>query len=140
MADEENAELLKRIDERTAMMLDLFTRHIEQDRTDFQELRREITALPGAALTAARTVLVEIGFDTANPTAHQKDMALLREIRDMADNKGFFEPLRAARDWKDTQDTVKRAGLRTATGILVASMLGLLWMGFADKIRALFHG
>lgn len=137
--DENIAGLLKRIDDRTSLMLEIFNRHVEQDRIDFAELRREINALPAAAALAARTALVEIGFDTANPTEHQKDMAILREVRDMAERGSFFEPLRAARDWKDTQDTVKRAGLRAATGILVAAVLGLLWMGFADKIRALFH-
>lgn len=136
-------ELLRRIDERTQMMLDTFNRHIEQDRADFKELHALVDEIPERALEAAREAtaqaLLQVGFDPSRAVSHQKDMALLREIRDMADDHRFFEPLRAAGQWAETQDAVKKAGLRAAVSALALIMLGLLWSGIAEKVRALFH-
>lgn len=135
--------MVKRIDERTALMMDSFNRHMREDREDFASLREVIASIPAQAAEAARaeaqTALVRVGLDPGMATEHQKDMALVSEMRDMAENGKLFEPLRAAADWKAAQDVVKKAGLKAATASLMAGMLGLLWLGFSEKIRGMFH-
>jgi hypothetical protein len=110
---------------------------------DVRDLRKEVAAIPEKAAEAARrearTALLKVGLDTTNATEHQRDMALVSEIRDMAEQGKFFEPLRAATDWKIAQDVVKRAGLKAATASLVAAAIGLFWLGFSDKLRSMFH-
>lgn len=82
----------------------------------------------------ARTRLLLDSFEQ-----HAADMAFLHEVRGMAEQGKFFEPLRAAAEWRDTQQTVKSAGIKAATGAFVTAMAGLLWLGFADKIKGIFH-
>lgn len=55
-----------------------------------------------------RQTLLALGIDTANPLAFQADMQHLRA-------------------WRESISTVKRQGLLTAVGILVAGILGLIW-------------
>ena len=142
-ADQESvAEVLKRIDDRTSLMMDIFTRHVGEDRQDFGELRRIVSEIPDKAAAAAQdrvdARLTAIGVNVGDPTAHQKDQAILRAVRVMADEGNFFESMAAVKRWRDAQATVKRAGLRAAAGILVAGIFGLLWMGIVDKAKALF--
>jgi hypothetical protein len=60
---------------------------------------------------AVAETLLTLGIDTTDPVELQKDMAHLRA-------------------WRESVQTVKQQGLVTAVGILVAGMLGLLWLAF----------
>lgn len=60
---------------------------------------------------AVAETLLTLGIDTTNPVELQKDMAHLRA-------------------WRESVATVKRQSLVTAVGIVIAGMLGLLWLGF----------
>jgi myo-inositol catabolism protein IolC len=135
------AAILKRIDDRTALVVEFFKQHAQDDRADFKEVRAQLAALPErAAEIAQRRVdeqLTAIGIDLASPTEHQKDQTAVRALRDMMEKGDFFEPLASVKRWRDAQDTVKRAGIRTATGVIVLGVLGAMWAGFADKARAL---
>jgi hypothetical protein len=115
---EEDSELLRRIDERTEFLVRSVDRHLQDDRNDFADLRKLIVD---------------------HHTTHAEDFAFVREIREMAKDGKFFEPLRAADSWKATQDTVKKAGLKAATVTIVGAVIGIFWLGFLDKIRELFH-
>lgn len=73
----------------------------------------EITALvkktaEETAHQVMRQTLLVMGVDTSNPLAFQADMQYLRA-------------------WRESITTVKRQGLLTAVGIIVAGVLGLIW-------------
>lgn len=60
---------------------------------------------------AVSETLLKLGIDASDPVELQKDMAHLRA-------------------WRESVATVKRQSLVTAVGIVIAGMLGLLWLGF----------
>lgn len=60
------------------------------------------------AETVAETLL-KLGIDTADPIELQRDMQHLRQ-------------------WRESIATVKRQGLITAVGIIIAGVLGLIWV------------
>ena len=73
----------------------------------------EITALvkktaEETAHQVMRQTLLVMGVDTSNPLAFQADMQHLRA-------------------WRESIATVKRQGLLSAVGIIVAGVLGLIW-------------
>lgn len=60
------------------------------------------------AQTVADTLLT-LGIDARNPTELQADMLHLRE-------------------WRQSVNTIKKQGLITAVGIIVAGLIGLVWI------------
>lgn len=66
------------------------------------------------AETVAETML-KLGIDVSDPIELQKDMQHLRE-------------------WRESIATVKRQGIITAVGLLVAGFLGLIWMVVTGKV------
>lgn len=58
---------------------------------------------------AVAETLTHLGIEASEPLEVQKDMQHLRE-------------------WRESIDTVKRQSLITAIGILLAGVLGLVWM------------
>jgi hypothetical protein len=54
--------------------------------------------------------LTRLGVDTENPIEFQKDLSHLRE-------------------WRQSVATIKRQSLITAVGVLIAGVLGLIWLG-----------
>lgn len=61
--------------------------------------------------------LVSFGVNPKEPVELQKDFSFLRE-------------------WRITTDTVKKRGLFTIIGMLVAGGLTLLWMGLQAALKA----
>jgi len=60
---------------------------------------------------AVSETLLQLGIDVSNPVEMQKDMAHLRS-------------------WRESVATVKQQGLITAVGIVVAGLIGLIYMAF----------
>lgn len=60
---------------------------------------------------AVAETLLTLGIDTSDPVALQKDMAHLRS-------------------WRESIATVKKQSLVTAVGIIVAGVLGLIYLAF----------
>jgi hypothetical protein len=60
---------------------------------------------------AVAETLLQLGIDASDPVEMQKDMAHLRS-------------------WRESVATVKQQSLVTAVGIVVAGILGLLWLAF----------
>lgn len=58
---------------------------------------------------AVAETLLKLGIDAADPLELQRDMQHLRA-------------------WRESVDTVKRQGIITAVGILIAGMIGLVWV------------
>lgn len=62
-----------------------------------------------AAAEALHGMLIRLGIDPTDELENQKDFAFVRDVRTSA-------------------ATVKRQGLMVAVGIIVAGILGLIWM------------
>jgi len=60
---------------------------------------------------AVSETLLQLGIDVSNPVEMQKDMAHLRS-------------------WRESVATVKQQGLITAVGIVVAGLIGLVYLAF----------
>jgi hypothetical protein len=60
---------------------------------------------------AVSETLLQLGIDASDPVEMQKDMAHLRS-------------------WRESVATVKQQGLITAVGIVVAGLIGLIYMAF----------
>ncbi len=54
--------------------------------------------------------LTRLGVDTENPLEFQRDLSHLRE-------------------WRKSVATIKRQSLITAVGVIIAGVLGLIWLG-----------
>lgn len=63
-----------------------------------------------AADEGVTAALERVGINPGDPIEVQRDLAFLR-------------------DWRHTAASVRRKGLLTAVGVLVAGGLGLLWLG-----------
>lgn len=78
-----------------------------------QKIRGEIREQVDEGVTDA---LTRVGIDTENPISAQHDAQFVRE-------------------WRKTTAAVKRKGMLTAVGILIAGSMGAIWLG----LRELLH-
>lgn len=60
--------------------------------------------------------------------AETVDQTLTRLGVDIEDPLEFQRDLQHLRAWRESADTVKRQGLVTAVGIIIAGILGLVWL------------
>lgn len=60
--------------------------------------------------------LTKMGVDTKDPLTMQRDFQYLR-------------------DWRENVDSIKRKGVLTMVSVLLTGLLGLLWLGFKDKLH-----
>ena len=67
----------------------------------------EVQAAADKGVTAA---LERVGIDSEDPTAVQRDLAFLR-------------------DWRTTTASIRKKSIVTAVGLIVAGLLGALWLG-----------
>jgi len=70
---------------------------------------------------SVRETLVRLGVDAENPLEMQRDFQHLR-------------------DWRMTVTSVRSKSLLTMTGIIVAGLVGLFWLGFRENLMDLIHG
>lgn len=75
-----------------------------------QALARFAGEVRQAADEGVTAALERVGIDPDDPVAVQRDLAFLR-------------------DWRTTTASVRKKGILTAVGIIVAGVLGALWLG-----------
>lgn len=80
----------------------------------FARFRAEVKEAADEGVTAA---LERVGIDPNDPTEVQQDFAFLR-------------------DWRITTRSVRRKGILTGVGILVAGAMAAIWLG----VKALWPG
>jgi hypothetical protein len=66
------------------------------------------------ARATVREMLLTLGADPDEPVELQKDFAFVRA-------------------WRLSTETVKRQGLKTAVGVIVTAVLGLLWLAIHGR-------
>lgn len=79
-----------------------------------------------AAEEAVREVLASLGIDVQDPIEVQKDLASMRELRKLLTDPALREDLSHLRRWRKATEAVKDQSLRTAVGVIIVGVLGLI--------------
>jgi len=90
-----------------------------------------------AKATADETVkqiLLTIGIDQGNPIEAQKDMAALRELRQLIDDDEFKKDMLHLRRWRKTMDGVENKGIMAAIGMTCVGGIALMLYAFKIKL------
>lgn len=89
-----------------------------------------------AAREAVREAFLIMGVDPDDPITTQRDVAALREMRELVDDKDWQADMLHLRKWRKTMDSVQSKGVLTIVGMLVAGIFAGLWLGFKSLIGA----
>ena len=79
-------------------------------------------------------ILVTLGIDTTNPIAIQKDMAALREIRELVADKDFQSDMAHVRAWRESMEAAKSRSFLAIIALITAGAAGALWIGFKELV------
>jgi hypothetical protein len=84
-----------------------------------------------AAREAVRETLLSIGWDVHDPIKAQESFATFRKV---VLDPDFPKDMAHVRKWRLAAEQIETKGLLTAVAILIASALGLFWVGFKTKL------
>jgi len=87
-----------------------------------------------AAEEAVRRTLTTLGIDATNPIEAQRDMAALRELRDLVEDPELQKDLLHLRRWRKTMDTVETKGILVMVSLLISGIAAAFWIGFKDVL------
>lgn len=87
-----------------------------------------------AAEEAVRKMLTSLGINHSNPLETQRDMAALRELRELISDKDFQADLMHLRKWRTAMDGVQSKGVLTVVGLVVTGAAAALWVGFKAAV------
>ena len=90
-----------------------------------------------AQMTASRAVektLISIGVDHNNPIEAQRDMAALRDLRDLIEDEEFRKDLLHLRRWRRTMDNVESKGVFATLGLVAAGGIALILFAFRTRM------
>ena len=83
-----------------------------------------------AARTAVQQTLLTFGIDPTQPLEAQKDMAALRELRELVDDDEFQKDQIHLRRWRKTMESIESRGVLAAMGLLCLGGLTLILFAF----------
>lgn len=86
-----------------------------------------------AADEAVKRTLLTLGIDPDNPIQAQRDMATLRELRELVESEEFQKDLLHLRRWRKTMDGVERKGILAALGLMCVG--GIAFILYAIKLK-----
>lgn len=96
-----------------------------------QALMREIAN--EAAVAAVAQTLTSLGVDQRHPISVQKDMAALRELRELIEDPETQADLMHLRKWRKTMERVQSKGILTLVGLLITGACAAVWIGLQTK-------
>lgn len=85
------------------------------------------------AQRAVLNALVNLGIDPRFPIDSQKDMATLRELRELYNDEEYRKDLSQLRAWRTNLDTIKSKGFFAAIGLVCAGGLALIIFALKGK-------
>lgn len=85
------------------------------------------------AIQAVNRTLTGLGIDIHNPLEAQKDMAVLREVRNLIDDEDFHKDMLHLRRWRVTMESVESKGVLAAIGLVCLGGAGLILYAFKIK-------
>lgn len=86
-----------------------------------------------AADEAVRKTFVMLGIDHSRPFDVQKDMASLRELREMIESEEFRKDMVHLRRWRKTVDSIENKGILAIVSLLIAGGVAALAFAFRGK-------
>ena len=86
------------------------------------------------AKRAVASTLTTLGIDAEHPLETQRDMAALRDLRELVLDEEFRKDLAYVRSWRIAMSKVQNKGILTVVGIVVAGICAAVYAG----IRTLF--
>lgn len=86
------------------------------------------------ARRAVMSTLTTLGIDADNPLETQRDMAALRELRELVHDEEFRKDLAYIRSWRLAMNKMQNKGLLTVVAVIVAGICAAVWAG----VRTLF--
>ncbi len=81
------------------------------------------------ARRAVESTLTMLGVDTENPLETQRDMAALRELRELVRDEDFQKDMAYLRAWRLAMSKIQNKGLLTLIGIIIAGLCAAVWAG-----------
>ena len=87
-----------------------------------------------AANRAVGQTLLTLGIDHKDPIAVQKDMATLRELRDLIEDPEVQKDLLGLRKWRLAMDTMQSRGFLAALGLVCVGGAALILYAFRIKL------
>lgn len=86
-----------------------------------------------AATKAVDKAMLTLGMDANAPLEAQKDMAALRELREMVSDPEFRKDMQHLRRWRKTMDAVERKGVVAFISFFLLGGITLLIVGIKAK-------
>lgn len=87
-----------------------------------------------AATEAVTKTLLTLGINSNDPLGAQRDMAALRELRELVDDEEFRKDLLHLRRWRKTMDNVESKGVIAAVGLVCFGGIALVLYAFRVKL------
>ena len=87
-----------------------------------------------AAEKAVQQTLTSLGVDHINPLETQRDMAALREWREVIADEEFKKDLMHLRRWRTAVEGVQNKGMLTIVGVVFSGLCAAVWLGFQSLL------
>lgn len=81
-----------------------------------------------------REILVTLGIDSSDPIAIQKDMAALREMRELIADKDFQSDMAHVRAWRESMEAAKSRSFLAIIALITTGAMGALWIGAKELL------
>lgn len=85
--------------------------------------------------SAVMETLITLGIDVRDPIRTQEQMASLRELAKMLDDEEFKKDLAHVRRWRKSLDEVSNIGVKTAVGIIITGLFGMVVFSITEWVR-----
>jgi hypothetical protein len=93
-----------------------------------------------AAHQAVEETLIRFGMDPGDPIKSQKNMAAMDEMRQLMEDPDFRANLKWVAEIRESMGLAKKQGLKTAVGLLVTFIVGMIVLGFQTEVKSWFGG
>lgn len=88
-----------------------------------------------AARTVMESVLVTLGIDAKNPLEIQKDMAALRDMRELLTDEQFRADMAHVRKWREAMDSAKSRSFLAVVGIITSGLVSAIYIGAKELFK-----
>jgi len=100
----------------------------DQIRVMIERISQEVS------ISVTERLFVSLGIDPQNPIEAQKDMAALRELRNIYETPDFQQDLASLRSWRKNLDNVKAKSFFTALTLIVTGGATLIIYALKGKL------
>jgi len=99
-----------------------------------ERLTRMTALAEAAALSAVEKTLIAIGIDPTDKLKAQSEFFRMREAAALIAEDDFIKDMAHLRRWRIAMEGVQSRSMTATVGIIVAGLLGALWIGFQNVV------